>query len=745
MKFTLKNFVSGIITDDIATTRVTFSEPTIVYFLEGNYTVTVDGKKSQFTSNHFLLLNVGEVANIEAHDSISMVLQLSFRLSEINDIFEVDQFYFETKSNRVLHDEELSAIIISLLKAVLSQDRQLQMVAIGKSYELLNLLVLEFAEVKPVSNDQVLRIKRYIEAHYAETLNLKKISGIYYMEPSYFSRYFKKNIGVNFKDYLTNIRLNHAELELQRPDLSIAQIALECGFSSLSSFNRSFKQKFNLTPSQYRDSHAHLKVQSIEKKPIDTAMIQRANVLLATYSKRLDARSSVELHISEQKMATKMAPKIAMILNFGEIQNLERVDWKEHLRKLIQTTTFKYARLQFTIESLETIDDFTLNLLKQVIDECMVKGVIPWLTFSLNEDSISQRTLDGMTLMCRFIADHLAVNVVSQWPFEVQSSSGRITEKLVLTYKKVKATLRKTLPGVQVGGLGENVVLVPEGAGRYEHLVDFITLRTCIPVSSRLGTFNSILRAGRQQLIDFFEDNQWPADKSIFLTELGIDTKQTNYLQDSLFVGAYFMQQVMAVIRWISGCGSILGSDSFGARSQLANTLSAGKGMITANGLTKPSLQAVKFINEFSGTSRFVQLDQNYYAGFIDTDVYVLGNNIRYPLLTDNFDLSNPRLVNERLPEGTVNVSVVLDDIASGSYEIRMFQCRGDILSKWEKFDFYQELRNSDIGLMAQTSDVDVSLNIMSAKNHRLALKYTVGPNNYFIIHVRKKNEILDS
>lgn len=744
MKFALMNFVSGIIEDNIGSTNIVASEPTVVYFLEGNFSVTVGDTQTKLTANRFMLLNAGEVADIEAHNSSNMVLQLSFNLAKLDEVTAVGSFNFETKNHRVLQDEELDVIIVALLKTVLSQDHQLELIAIGKSYELLNLLMLKYGEMKPTGNDQVLQIKRYIELHYSEALNLKRISGVYYMEPSYFSRYFKKNIGINFKDYLTGVRLNHSEVELKRPDTAIAQVALACGFSSLSSFNRAFKQKFKITPSQFREKHAQRPKAVLNPHPDNADMIQRANALLSEYSKQINAKSNIELHISEQKAVTKQNPNMAMILNFGEIKSLERVDWKADFRRLTQTTTFKYARVRFNRESLETIDDYGLNFLNQIIDECMLKGVIPWLTFKLQEDTISEQALDGITLICRNVADHLAVNVVSLWPFEVENDSGQVTAELLNSYRRIKATLRQTLPNVQVGGLGENALQDASNDSQYVQDVDFVTLRSCVQVGKRVSALNSNLRRSRQQLVDFFEVHQFGATP-VFITELGLETQQTNYLQDSMFAGAYFLQQVMAVMDKLAGCGSVLGSDAFGSHSHFGNTPSAGMGMITTNGISKPSLQAVKFLNEFSRTKQIVQLDAQYFAGFVDTDVYILGNNLRYPLLTDDFDPENPRLVNDRLLGDIINISVALDDVADGTYEVRMFQCRGDVLSKWEKFDFYRELRNSDIGLMSNQSDVEVSLNMMKAKAHHLLLKYTIEANNYFMIHLRKKNEILDS
>ncbi len=71
---------------------------------------------------------------------------------------------------------------------------------------------------------------------------------------SYLSRYFKNIVGVTFNEYVNNYRLNHACYLIKNNSVSILQCALESGFVSLRTFNRSFKQRFGITPTQYKNT-----------------------------------------------------------------------------------------------------------------------------------------------------------------------------------------------------------------------------------------------------------------------------------------------------------------------------------------------------------------------------------------------------------------------------------------------------------------------------------------------------------
>ncbi|MCK8488095.1 AraC family transcriptional regulator [Paenibacillus sp. MBLB2552] len=96
------------------------------------------------------------------------------------------------------------------------------------------------------------QILSYIEDHYREELNVAVMAERFSMEPSHFSRSFKAAIGMNFKTYLNTVRVLSTEHQLLTSDLSILEIALDCGFSSIRTFNRVFKELRGNIPSNLR-------------------------------------------------------------------------------------------------------------------------------------------------------------------------------------------------------------------------------------------------------------------------------------------------------------------------------------------------------------------------------------------------------------------------------------------------------------------------------------------------------------
>jgi ligand-binding sensor protein/AraC-like DNA-binding protein len=112
----------------------------------------------------------------------------------------------------------------------------------------------EQEKAKPASYDaKIKKALRYIDSHFSEELRLEDIAAHVYLSPYYFSKLFKKQLGIGFTAYVTQQRMNNAKQMLQHSDWSIASIAKNLGFSQTSYFCKVFRQTFQISPQMYRD------------------------------------------------------------------------------------------------------------------------------------------------------------------------------------------------------------------------------------------------------------------------------------------------------------------------------------------------------------------------------------------------------------------------------------------------------------------------------------------------------------
>lgn len=98
----------------------------------------------------------------------------------------------------------------------------------------------------------------YIDAHYTEDLTLDAVASYSGFSKYHFTRLFKQYANTTFYDYLSCKRIKVAEQLLTEPELSITEIAFRSGFSSISTFNRIFRQQKSCTPSEYRSYYCKM-------------------------------------------------------------------------------------------------------------------------------------------------------------------------------------------------------------------------------------------------------------------------------------------------------------------------------------------------------------------------------------------------------------------------------------------------------------------------------------------------------
>ncbi len=92
----------------------------------------------------------------------------------------------------------------------------------------------------------------YIEEHYSEELSLDILARKLNITGTYLSAYFKKKQGVNFVDYLNEVRIGKAKELLTGTDLQIQEVAVRTGYLNANSFIRTFKKITGLSPGEYR-------------------------------------------------------------------------------------------------------------------------------------------------------------------------------------------------------------------------------------------------------------------------------------------------------------------------------------------------------------------------------------------------------------------------------------------------------------------------------------------------------------
>ncbi len=101
-------------------------------------------------------------------------------------------------------------------------------------------------------NNLISQIFTFIEKNASQDCSLSKLAGTLPYSYVHLSRFFKQTCGITFVEYVNHYRVSEACYLLKNTDKPITDICLECGYSSVRSFNRNFKDVTGMTPREYQ-------------------------------------------------------------------------------------------------------------------------------------------------------------------------------------------------------------------------------------------------------------------------------------------------------------------------------------------------------------------------------------------------------------------------------------------------------------------------------------------------------------
>lgn len=97
-------------------------------------------------------------------------------------------------------------------------------------------------------------LKEYINGHFDQNLSLDALGEVVHLHPAYLSKIFKEVTDVNLSGYITDVRMQKAAELLEKNDLKVNEVMKRLGYQKSQYFSKLFKEKFGVTPKEYRTS-----------------------------------------------------------------------------------------------------------------------------------------------------------------------------------------------------------------------------------------------------------------------------------------------------------------------------------------------------------------------------------------------------------------------------------------------------------------------------------------------------------
>nr|WP_241265114.1 AraC family transcriptional regulator [Algoriphagus aestuariicola] len=180
------------------------------------------------------------VFQLDEFETIAAMLKKSLRGIEIKG-----------KTNILVRQLMVDLLEIRGVKSIVQLLKILQAIAESSDCK----LIADAAYIntnKESEKDRMGQVYEYVMHNYQSKVSLEDAAQLSNLSVSSFSRFFKSRMNKSFTDFVTEVRISHACKLLHETDLNISEISYECGFFTLSNFNKLFKERIKKTPVEYR-------------------------------------------------------------------------------------------------------------------------------------------------------------------------------------------------------------------------------------------------------------------------------------------------------------------------------------------------------------------------------------------------------------------------------------------------------------------------------------------------------------
>jgi AraC-like DNA-binding protein len=159
------------------------------------------------------------------------------------------EFYGSKKTEVVELMKEL--VHLKGIHSVIQLLHILEILATTKEYHYISSVPYEDS-FNQHETDRLNKVYEYVLKNFRKKVSLEEIAELLHMTPTSFSRYFTMKNNKPFSRFVAEVRIKHACEMLTETDASVAEICYECGFNTLSNFNKQFKEITLKKPTEYK-------------------------------------------------------------------------------------------------------------------------------------------------------------------------------------------------------------------------------------------------------------------------------------------------------------------------------------------------------------------------------------------------------------------------------------------------------------------------------------------------------------
>lgn len=732
--------------------NMTHTDIKLFFCLQGEFQITCAGKESYLRKEGIMVVN--------ARDTHSFII----KKGSFGTVFYISSAYVgritSTVNLRFLCDsskppeydyEQLRGMLRKILACHNFHRWKEQLMEEQLFRQVISVLLSNYAvweESDKGYQDETERTRaiiEYIQNNYNRQIGLQDLAEQLHLTVPYLSKYIKQNLKSGFIDYLNSVRISHTIDDLRLTDHSMTRIAFDNGFSSLTSFNRVFREALQMTPSEFRKQVSRKGKEEIHREERKQAL------LLQKYLKENpiteqdgEVQNDIEcmVNVLERSEYNQIWKKV---WNLGSAVELLLADVQEQVLLMRQELGIKRVRIwgifsESMLIQPEAGKHLNFSMLDRVFDFLIQNQMIPFVDVGFHpkelyrgnailvykEQRIGYENIEEYGgLLDEFIRHYInryGEEVMRWWEFEVPKDDRlflRGGKEYFKLFEIVYNCVKTHIPSVRVGG---GAIFVYDDLEIFEEFVAGWVQRKYIPdfISVWLYPYDLHEDDMRHKDLRISGNPDYCCDKldkaqkilkkykagfPLYVTGWDVTISCRNFLNESSYRAVYILKNIVACLEKAELMSCYGSSDLLCEYYDSAAPLNGGFGLLTKNGVKKPAFYAFSFLN-FMGKYLLAR-GENY---LITADAY--GNY--YALLFhccrmemqyyyQQNDEIEAEQVEKLFQEESVRLCIRFTQIENGNYLIKksyMGPHTGSVLREWKRLGYKQQLEPEEIRYM---------------------------------------------
>ncbi|MDO4467394.1 MAG: helix-turn-helix domain-containing protein [Bacillota bacterium] len=652
----------------------------ILLNLDGNMNVSMNQKEYILRKSEVIIINSLNPFSCISDEGVYVLFYI--QKEKLQECFDDKKYIFECNPRMEIHNtDSLKNILFEILVASYQKNKYYYIKMNQLFYELTIVLLRSFA-IQSLDNtlDKKQELIEFVELNYEKELSLEEVADRFHMSKYYFSKYFKKYMDSSYYQYVVDVRLKHAIFDVENSEKKILQIAMDHGFSNLTSFNHYFKEKYGMNPKEYRLLHKQ-ESQAIQLEQDLKYIIENFELNNTTDGNEIVAHMDSDVAVQCHSFWSEL-------LNFGKLSYLDDIQIVNHLQSIQKEIGFRYLRVQFD-DYAYVADHPSFSKEERQLDEIIDMNFIPWIV-------IDYRRIQNIDVICDYFQKFLSHFVNRYSIFRIREWRVELVYNTIFDTKKMESYLEAYRRFQDIMDHFEiNMKLMGAGLslGNREGILRYFECLEKKGMVIENQTFQAepyiyykneqgILLCKPNDNMDIHQDivqlkrlntEYEKYIKHTYLVSYRDDIMPLNLLNDSCRKGAYIIQQILNCYGQVDSLSGYIPLDAMYEYDVQKEVLFGGEGLISYQGIHKPSFYAYSFLNKTRELFLYKNENAIFFKNLYGNYQIVAHNckNLGYNYYLENENLNYRNIDSYFENNDVLRIHVKIDHVQNGTYIIK--------------------------------------------------------------------------